>query len=347
MMLLVVDLMSPTVDQDRPGRDRPSLALTESGKRLRVRASSGYKGPMGANDLREFLTSRRDALDPHDVGLPPSATLRRVPGLRREEVAALAGVSTAYYTKLEQGRAGDVSDQVIDAVARALHLDDLERLHLHHLARSAQPSRVRSIPPEPEPRARAALAATVHALHTVPAMVLGPRAEVLAANRLATLLLDDFTALPRRERNIVRWTFLNPRARQVYADWTDVAAQVAASWRALAGARPDDAKLKHMIGELAAASPQFREAWAAHRLYEHTHGSKTFRSGLAGAITLHYESMALEDDGQTMVIYTAERGSRSEEALQLLASWGSEAGIAGARPASERGAATGDQRTEH
>ncbi|WP_285103290.1 helix-turn-helix transcriptional regulator [Promicromonospora sp. MEB111] len=301
---------------------------------------------MAANDLREFLTSRRGALDPHDVGLPPSAAQRRVPGLRREEVAALAGVSTAYYTKLEQGRAGDVSNQVLDAVARALHLDDLERLHLHHLVRSAQPSSVRPAPLEPERRARAALAATVHALHAVPAMVLGPRAEVLAANRLAALLLDDFAALPRRECNIVRWTFLNPRARQVYADWADVAAQVAASWRALAGARPDDAVLRHMIGELAAASPQFREAWAAHRLYEHTHGSKTFRNDLVGAITLHYESMALEDDGQTMVIYTAERGSRSDEALQLLASWGSEDEIAGARPAPERGVTTGDQRTE-
>lgn len=276
---------------------------------------------MAVNDLREFLTNRRGALEPHDVGLPPSATSRRVPGLRREEVAALAGVSTAYYTKLEQGRVGDVSDQVLDAVARALRLADLERLHLRHLARSGRSAGVRPEPEVPAPRARAALVATVHAMTTVPAMVLGPRAEVLAANHLATLVLDDFGALPRRERNMVRWTFLNPRAREVYADWSEAAAQVAASWRALAGARPDDHVLEGMIGELAASSQPFREAWAAYRLYEHTHGSKTFRNDLVGEIMLHYESMTLDDDEQTMVIYSAERGSRSEEALQLLASW--------------------------
>ncbi|KAB8163437.1 helix-turn-helix domain-containing protein [Streptomyces sp. 3MP-14] len=267
--------------------------------------------------LREFLTSRRAAVDPADTGLPASATARRVPGLRREEVAALAGISAPYYTRLEQGRVGDVSEQVLLAVANVLRLDALERDHFRALLDRA-PRRSAAGPVGPE-RVRPALAAMVDALRT-PALVHGPSLDVLAANRGARVLLDDFPALPRRERNLARWTFLNPRARLVLPRWDTLAPQVAASVRHLTVARPGDAALRRLAGELRARSPEFARHWDAYLLHRHGHGTKRFRHEAVGEFDLRFETFALPaDEGLRLVVYTADRGSAAEEKLRLLA----------------------------
>jgi transcriptional regulator with XRE-family HTH domain len=275
----------------------------------------------GDNALREFLTSRRAAMDPARTGLPQTGKSgRRVPGLRREEVAALAGVSVAYYTKLEQGRVGIVSDEVLGAIENALKLDDLESLHLRSLVRhGSERSRARR---PPTVTARAALVAMINALDPVPAMIHGPRLEVLGANATAELLLDDFGALPVKERNLARWMFFNPRAKTVFPDWKDMAPQVAAMLRRLAVEGPADPLLEQLVGEIMVESPEFARYWADYRLYEHAYGTKQFFNEAVGELTLRYEALApTRDDGQTVVIYTADRGSPSEEKLRLLGSW--------------------------
>ncbi|WP_329139973.1 helix-turn-helix transcriptional regulator [Streptomyces sp. NBC_01476] len=274
----------------------------------------------GENTLREFLTSRRAALHPGRTGLPVPHGPRRVPGLRREEVAALAGVSAAYYTKLEQGRIGRISDEVLSAVEKALQLDELERLHFRALVRNAghRPAPVKDV----TARARPELVAMIEALDPVPALIHGPRLDVLAVNRTAKLLIDDFDALPVRDRNLARWTFLNPRARTVYAAWETVAPQVAAVLRHLTVDRPADPVLHQLVGEIALASPEFVRYWAEYRLYAHSHGTKRFFNETVGELALHYEMLTLPGDtGQRAVVFTAERGSPAEEKLRLLAAW--------------------------
>ncbi|MCI2423755.1 helix-turn-helix transcriptional regulator [Saccharopolyspora sp. K220] len=274
----------------------------------------------GDNALRDFLTSRRAAIEPWQVGLPQSKTVRRVPGLRRGEVAILAGVSVDYYTKLEQGRVGKVSDEVLSAIGNALQLNDLEHQHFRTLVnngnRRTGELRAATI------KARPGLVAMIHALNPVPALIHGPRYEVLAANHTAKLLIDDFDAMPATERNLVRWTFLSPRARVVYPEWQVIAPQVAAALRHLAVDRAADPLLEQLVGELAIASPEFARYWADYQLYEHSYGAKRFFNETVGELTLHYETLALPSDhGQHVITYTADRGSPSEEKLQLLASW--------------------------
>jgi transcriptional regulator with XRE-family HTH domain len=272
------------------------------------------------NALRQFLTSRRAAINPRQTGLPASPALRRVPGLRREEVAALAGVSVAYYTKLEQGRIGRISDEVLAAVENALHLDDLERLHFRTLVKNA--GHRTSTRPAADVKARPALIAMIHALDPAPALIHGPRLDVLAANDTAKLLIDDFDAMPVKDRNLARWTFLNPRAKIVYPKWQLIAPQVAAALRHLTVGREADPLLEQLIGEITIASPEFAGYWSEYRLYEHSHGTKQFFNETVGELALRYETLALpRDDGQSVIIYTADRGSPSEEKLRLLASW--------------------------
>lgn len=275
----------------------------------------------GDNALREFLTSRRAAMDPARTGLPQTGkSPRRVPGLRREEVAALAGVSVAYYTKLEQGRVGIVSSEVLGSIENALCLDDLERVHFRSLVKHGS-ERTRARRP-PAVKARAALVAMIHALDPVPATIHGPRLEVLGANATAGLLLDDFAALPAKERNLARWMFFNPRAKVVFPDWRDMAPEVAAMLRRRAAEGPADPLLEQLVGEIMVESPEFARYWADYRLYEHAHGTKRFFNEAVGDLTLRYEALApTRDDGQTVVIYTADRGSPSEEKLRLLGSW--------------------------
>ncbi|MDX3853928.1 helix-turn-helix transcriptional regulator [Streptomyces sp. AK02-01A] len=287
--------------------------------------------------LGEFLSSRRAALDPQRAGLPASSLARRVAGLRREEVAALAGISAAYYTKLEQGRVGQVSDQVLRAVEDALQLDGLEREHFRTLVRAAAGR------PSPGPRGgpatgpasrpvskpRAGLVAMVHALDT-PALLHGPRLDVLAVNDAARLLIDDFDALPLRERNLARWTFLNPRAKVVYPQWTQIAPQTAAALRHLTVSRQGDTLLEQLVGEIMIASPEFARYWSDYQLYEHSYGSKKFFNETVGELDLHYETLSLTgDDGQSVILYTADRNSPSEDKLRLLASWNAPSDTAG------------------
>jgi len=281
-----------------------------------------------SSPLGDFLVSRRAAIDPATTMLPPTHTPRRVPGLRREEVASLAGVSVAYYIKLEQGRIGQVSEEVLAAVERALQLDDLEGRHLRALvAAAARPDRA----PVPIPDVvRPELATMMRALGTAPAMVYNDTFDVLAVNSVAAALLDDFESLPVPQRNLARWTFLNPRAKEVYADWDEIARQVAAAVRHRAARTGPDPVLAQLIGEITMASPDFARFWADHHLYEHSHGAKHFRNDLVGELHLRYETLSLPaDGGQELVIYSAAPNSPDEEELRLLASWVTGTPIAG------------------
>jgi transcriptional regulator with XRE-family HTH domain len=265
-----------------------------------------------ADELAEFLKSRRARLAPADVGLPVVARGRRVAGLRREELAMLAGVSPDYYARLEQGRATNVSEQVLDAVAGVLRLDALER---RHLAALVKPTRTVA----DQLRVRPALRSMIAALDPTPAVLHGPRLEVLATNRAARLLIHDFDALPVAERNMVRWMFTDPRARQVYPDWQDISAQMVAILRLNAGHLGADPQLAALVAELSARSAAFAKAWADQLLFQHTYGPKRFHHDAVGTFTVNYETAHLPDDpGLSLILYTADAGSPAEARLREL-----------------------------
>jgi hypothetical protein len=265
-------------------------------------------------ELSEFLKSRRARIAPADVGLPVARNGRRVAGLRREELAMLAGVSADYYARLEQGRATNVSSQVLDAVAKALQLDELERGHLADLVKP--PRHAAAGGPQ---RVRPALRALVASLDPTPAVLHGPRLEVLSMNRAATLLIHDFDAMPQAERNMARWVFLDPKARRVYPDWPDIAAQFVSILRVAAGRDAADGRLADLVDELASASPEFARFWADRNLFAHTHGPKRFHHDTIGTITVNYETMHLPaDPGLSIILYAADAGSPSEAKLQEL-----------------------------
>jgi transcriptional regulator with XRE-family HTH domain len=267
-------------------------------------------------ELGEFLRSRRARVRPEDIGISTSGR-RRVPGLRREELAQLAGVSADYYVRLEQGRAGHPSDSVLDAVARALRLDDAERAHLYDLA---QPSRRRRRPPRPE-RLRPELQRLLDACERFPAYVLGRRMDVLAWNRLAAAVVTDFGSLPPEQRNAAKLVFLDETVRSQAEDWEEIAREAVAHLRLLAGRHPDDGALTELVGELSMKSEDFRRWWARHDVREKTHGVKRLRHPTVGPLTLFYETFALRSDpDQVLVTYVAEPGSPSDTALRLLAS---------------------------
>ncbi|MFJ8141749.1 helix-turn-helix domain-containing protein [Streptomyces sp. NPDC096013] len=270
------------------------------------------------SDLRDFLRSRRAKITPEEAGLAPLPGTRRVPGLRREEVARLAGVSVDYYVRLERGRHLNVSASVLDAIARALRLTDLERAHLFRIAR---PSRTRARPLPPQ-RVRPGLRLLLDSLTEVPALVYGRRMDVLAANGLARALYTDFEALPVRDRNMARLAFLDDTFRSLYADWEGAARGIVASLRLYAGRHPHDPALAELVGELSVQDADFRHWWADHDVFERTHGTKHFHHPVVGDLVLGYEAFAPTDDPeQTLGVSTAEPGSPSAERLQLLASW--------------------------
>jgi transcriptional regulator with XRE-family HTH domain len=273
----------------------------------------------GNAELRTFLRTRRARLAPEQVGLVARPGIRRVPGLRREEVARLAGMSTDYYIRLERGRDLNVSESVLRAVARALRLDETERTHLFTLARLR---RSRSGPPPiPAQQVRSGLLQTLNALTGVPAVVIGRRCDVLATNPLARALFTDFDALPRPERNLVRFLFLDPAARDLYADWPEAARGGVAGLHLYAGRNPDDAELAELVGELAGRDADFRRWWADNDVQRHSHGTFRLRHPVIGELALHYEALAhTTDPEQFLGLYTAEPGSSSERALRLLAS---------------------------
>jgi transcriptional regulator with XRE-family HTH domain len=275
-------------------------------------------------DFGHFLRARRAALAPEMVGgagdmagTPATGRrVRRVPGLRRAEVARLAGVSVEYYSRLEQGRCGRPSPEVLDSLARALMLSDAERAHLMALAGGPVPRHAGDYGVQ---RVRPGVRQLFDALDGVPAFVVGRRTDVLAANWLARALIADFDALPVRCRNFARFVFMDPAARERYADWADVAAQTTAILRREADLRPDDRGLAELIGELRASSGEFASWWGDHRIVVPTHGVKRLRHPLLGELTLNYEALLVPGDAdQTLAVYTAETGSRSAEALLAL-----------------------------
>jgi transcriptional regulator with XRE-family HTH domain len=274
------------------------------------------------SELREFLTTRRARITPEQASLRTYGTgQRRVPGLRREEVALLAGVSVDYYTRLERGNASGVSETVLESLARALQLNDVERAHLFDLARAQQttaPRRRRRV----ERRVRPAVQQMLDAMTTVPAFVRNARLDILGANRLGRALYSNHFDSPNQPTNTARFVFLDPRATTFYAEWERVANDVVATLRAEAGRDPYDRHLSDLVGELSTRSETFRTLWAAHNVRSHDTGVKRFRHSVVGELTVSYEAMELvADPGLTMFVYTAEPGSKSEEALNLLGSW--------------------------
>jgi transcriptional regulator with XRE-family HTH domain len=242
------------------------------------------------------------------------------PAAYRGCAGRLAGVSVDYYIRLERGRTQGVSETVLEAVARALQLDDAERAHLFDLTQptTARTRRKRPLAPQ---RVHPVLYRTLDSL-SVPAVVQGRRTDVLAANRLAYALYTDFEARPRRERNFARFVFLDEAARTLYADWDQVAGDCLAALRLYAGRHPDDPQLTELIGELSLHSDTFRRLWADHDVRAHASGVKRLHHPLVGDLTLDYVALAVEGDpDQTLVIYTPEPASPSAEALSILASW--------------------------
>ncbi|MFB8002024.1 helix-turn-helix transcriptional regulator [Nocardia sp. NPDC056000] len=266
-------------------------------------------------DLGEFLQSRRARIAPADAGLREYGR-RRVPGLRREEVAQLAGVSVDYYIRLEQGRGRNASDAVLDAVARALRLTDPERLHLYALAR---PTGTRPVASGGVYQAtvREGTRLVLDAL-TAPAFVLGRRMDVIAWNALGDKV-SGFSSVPAEERNQARYLFLNPVAPEFYPDWETVAVETAAFLRRDAGLHPDDPALHALVDELSERSADFRRIWGAHPVKEKTHGGKRIRHPEAGLLDMGYESLLLPGDpDQLLVVYTAVPGSATAAALDAL-----------------------------
>jgi transcriptional regulator with XRE-family HTH domain len=272
-------------------------------------------------EIREFLTSRRARITPEQAGLRSYGS-RRVPGLRREEVAVLAGVSVPYYTRLERGDANGVSDSVLEALARALQLDDAERAHLFDLARAAQPTPVPRRRQQAKQRVRPEVQWTLDAITGGAAFVGNERLDLLAANQLGQALFSELYAVPARPVNTARFVFLDPRAEAFFGDWDRVATESAAILRSAAGRDPYNRDLSDLVGELATQSEAFRTRWAAHNVRFHNTGVKHFNHPVVGELHLSYNRLDLAaDPGLTIVAYTAEPGSRSEEALKLLGSW--------------------------
>ncbi|NNN35962.1 helix-turn-helix domain-containing protein [Streptomyces sp. S3(2020)] len=287
--------------------------------------------PSGALDRRaelsEFLRTRRARLKPQDVGLPDFGRHRRVPGLRREELAQLAGVSVAYYTRLEQGNGRNVSAEVLDAISRALRLTDAEHAHLTHLAKPKQHKKKQAGRTQ---QVRGALLQLLDSIDGVPAYISGRRSDVLAWNRMAAALFGDWSALPPQERNWARMVFLRPEYRDLFTQWESKAADIVSYLRMDAGCHPDDPRLSALVGELSVKSEEFRRLWATHDVKEKGYGVKHFRHPLVGELSLSFESFRLPDDSeQVLIIYHAEPGSASAQALRLLASWGTDATRAG------------------
>ncbi|WP_432196427.1 helix-turn-helix domain-containing protein [Streptomyces sp. bgisy027] len=278
-------------------------------------------------ELSEFLRTRRARLKPEDVGLPDYGRHRRVPGLRREELAQLAGVSVAYYTRLEQGNGRNVSAEVLDAIARALRLSDAEHAHLTHLAK---PKRHKKKPVARTEQVRPVLRQLLDSIDGVPAYISGRRSDILAWNGMAAAVFGDWSELPAQERNWARLVFLRPEYRELFVEWDQKASDMVAFLRMDAGCHPDDPRLSALVGELSVKSEEFRRLWAVHDVKEKSYGVKPLRHPLVGELTLNFESFRLTDgSGQTLITYHAEPGSPSAQALRLLASWGADATKAG------------------
>jgi transcriptional regulator with XRE-family HTH domain len=271
------------------------------------------------SEIRDFLTTRRARLKAADVGLPDYGP-RRVPGLRREEVAVLAGVSVPYYTRLERGDLAGASDSVLDALARALQLDDAERAHLFDLARAAQPI---GPPPRRRPakhRIRPSVRQLMDAMTGAAAHIGNDRLDILGANPLGRALFPQMFDGHERP-NAARFVFLDPRARDFYLEWDRIARDVVGILRSAAGRNPYDRDLSELVGELSTRSEEFRQHWARHDVRFHISGVKRFHHPQVGDLELNYERLEVVfDTGLTIFTYTADPGTRSSDALSLLGS---------------------------
>ncbi|MEV4256385.1 helix-turn-helix transcriptional regulator [Spirillospora sp. NPDC049652] len=266
-------------------------------------------------ELGAFLRSRRARLSPTDVGLPDTGRHRRVPGLRREELAGLAGVSVAYLTRLEQGHGPNVSAEVLDALARALRLNDNEHAHLRRLARN-RPNRG-SAPSHQE--VREPLRHLLHAMDAVPAYVTGRFLDLLAWNPMATALFGDWDGLPRHDRNLARLVFLSPAHRRLFPDWDALAADTVGALRLDAGCFPGHPRLTGLIAELSDGSAEFRALWARHDVKEKSHGTRRLRHPVAGELLLAFESFRLADDSdQCLTTFHTPPDAPRADVLSLL-----------------------------
>ncbi|MEV6629509.1 helix-turn-helix transcriptional regulator [Actinoplanes sp. NPDC051470] len=271
-------------------------------------------------DLGEFLRKCRADTSPEAAGVLGPQPGRRVRGLRREEVALLAGVSVDYYTRLEQGRHASPSEAVLDALGRVFRLDAAGRAHLGDLARPVRRG-AEQVPPQ---RVRPAMHQMIASMTDHPAFIVGRRTDVLASNSLARALMTDWTRLPPKHRNYTRWVFLDPAARELFLDWPTVAAEVVGTLRLYAGRHPDDARLTELVGELTIKSAEFRTWWNGLQVHERTHGTKRMTHPAVGPIMIRYEALALPgDEDQTLFVYTTDPGSQSHDNLRLLALWDS------------------------
>ncbi|MFJ7586882.1 helix-turn-helix domain-containing protein [Streptomyces sp. NPDC097617] len=274
----------------------------------------------GTSQLGDFLRTRRSQLRPDEAGVPTYGERRRVPGLRREELALLAGVSASSYARLEQGHSLNASPEVLDAIARALRLDEAERLHLRDLARSATPRGRRRPAPE---RVTEATGQLLDALASVPAIVVGRRSDVLAWNRLGHALfaghLDPGAPeVPAERPNMARLVFLDAHTRDLYADWAGKARAVVGNLRLVTGQYPQDAALHTLVGELSAKSEDFASMWADHRVKACTVADYEMRHPLVGSLTVIQQTLG-HGPGPSVVVATTEPGSPSRAALDLLA----------------------------
>jgi transcriptional regulator with XRE-family HTH domain len=274
------------------------------------------------SEISEFLTSRRARVRPQDSGLPAHDDRRRVPGLKREEVALLAGVSVDYYARLERGQLGGVSVQVLDAIADALKLDEAERQHLRDLAdAAASPERKLRTRTQKAPSLRPSVRALLDGMTGVPAYVRNARMDILAANDLCRALYDGILDSAEQPVNLARFVFLDGRAHGFFLDWDEVADGTVGSLRAEAGRNPLDKPLTDLIGELSARSHPFATRWAQHNVRLHRTAKKRLRNTVVGDIELTGDALELAGEGLTIIAYTAEPGSAAEEKLRLLASW--------------------------
>lgn len=273
-------------------------------------------------EVRDFLRSRRARLSPEQAGLPTFGTHRRVPGLRREEVAMLAGVSVDYYVRLERGNLAGASESVVESIATVLQLDDAEREHLRDLARAAESRGPR---PRRRPKARTvpdSVQLMLDAMTAAPAVVRDDRLEILAANALGRALYAPLFDDPGHRPNHARFAFLDARSRDYWVDWERAADDTVGVLRSAAGRDPFDRDLTALVGELSTRSEEFRRRWAAHHVHLHTGGTKQIQHPVAGRLELMYDSMTIAAaPGLTLLVYTAAPGSATADALQLLASW--------------------------
>jgi transcriptional regulator with XRE-family HTH domain len=271
-------------------------------------------------EVRDFLTSRRARLTPDQAGLTLYGSNRRVKGLRREEVAMLADVSTDYYTRLERGNLSGVSESVLEAVAAALKLDESERVHLFDLARAAN-SGSRRRRPTTRQQLRPGVQRILDSL-SAPAYVRNNRLDLLGVNQFGRALLSDLYTAEATQPNLARYLFLDDRSRDFYADWSAVAKDVVASLRLQAGHNPYDRGLTDLVGELSTRSEEFRTWWASHTVRLHRTSTKRMHHPIVGDLELTGEALELPgDDGLTIITYTVEPGTASAEALQFLISW--------------------------